>query len=70
MKSIKGLVWYEQDGNIIKRKVGTDSRIIWEMLMRNYKNIPHVTKIYRDHIGLTNENVHKIISNDTRRTNT
>jgi len=62
MKSAKGLVWYEQDGNTIKRKVETDSRIIWAKLSERYryKDIHHVTKIYRDYIGLTNENVHKI----------
>lgn len=60
MKPIKGLVWYEQDGKTIKRKVETDSRIIWEMLMTNYKDIRNVTKLYRNNIGLSNENVHKI----------
>lgn len=60
MKSIKGLVWYERDGSTLYRKVETDCRIIWEMLLKNYKDIHHVTKLYRNHVGLTNENVHKI----------
>jgi len=60
MKCIKGLVWYEQDGKTIKRKVETDSRIIWEMLLTNYKEIRHVTKLYRNYIKLSNEDVHKI----------
>ena len=65
MKSTKGLVWYGHYGKNIKREVQTDIRIVWEMLLSNYKDIPYATKLFRNHIGLTNENVHKI-ENDER----
>ena len=61
IKLIKGLVWYEQDGKTIKRKVETDSELVWGRLMEYFNgNWYKATKEYRSYLGMTNRNIHKI----------
>jgi len=61
MKSIKKLVWYVQNGKTISKKIEEEQDAVWGRLMEFFNgNWQKASKYYRSHMGMFNEDIHKI----------